>query len=667
MNMKNLKILFCLFFLLSIGSTNVWGATSYTLTGTTLNKTLTITGTGTMPDYPSKGAPWYNDRADIKTIVINEGVTHIGAYAFQGITYSYLTIPVSVKSFGARAFIDISSGTNREVYYKGTPNDWVDIDFPIASGATYPSSSPFYNNTSTNNHIYFYDQTSTETTIIAFSEGLETIKSNTFYYTGNITDIYIPHSVTEIQSKAFDHCSSLARITILNTTAPTAADDSFQNLPARASLFVPTGANGTSGAGGFKKLPWYDSTGGGKGPYYIGSSDTDKSYTTTGNNFGTGKVYPLSGSGSGFTWALSLDGTLSITGSGTLPTSFTGDSYNSDNILPWARFRRMINKVIVQANGSDISSLGNIIQYCYAIKEIEIQQTTIPTGTYTINDTFRKSTDKVTLLVKANPTYISKAKSTAPWSSNSSRIQLGLNEPAVFDEGENFSALKEAIETYVDITPIDLQLKRSLSNEYYNTFCSPVDMTGAEVTAMFGAETELVEFDGTEIINDTLRLKFNPATSITAGKPYLIWPKSPVSNPTFTDVNPASIATSGSIVSGTHADFHGTLAPVDASDYAEDKNFIFLLADNKLTYATGGTLKGMRAYFLLEEDTPASVMAKRPVLQIGNGENTTTDLGQVPSDKIQCTKVLRDGQIYILRGEKAYNLQGIEIDRPNKL
>ena len=184
---------------------------------------------------------------------------------------------------------------------------------------------------------------------------------------------------------------------------------------------------------------------------------------------------------------------------------------------------------------------------------------------------------------------------------------------------------------------------------------------------MFGAETELVEFDGTEIKDGVLNLKFKDASSITAGTPYLIQPAVAVSNPTFTDVNPASIATSGSIVSGTHADFHGTLAPVDASDYAEDKNFIFLLANNKLTYATSGTLKGMRAYFLLKKGTPSSVMAKRPVLQIGNGENTTTDLGQVPSDKIQCTKVLRDGQIYILRGEKAYNLQGIEIDRPNKL
>ena len=35
-----------------------------------------------------------------------------------------------------------------------------------------------------------------------------------------------------------------------------------------------------------------------------------------------------------------------------------------------------------------------------------------------------------------------------------------------------------------------------------------------------------------------------------------------------------------------------------------------------------------------------------------------TSVEQVPSDQVQCTKVLRDGQIFILRGEKVYNAQG---------
>ena len=46
-----------------------------------------------------------------------------------------------------------------------------------------------------------------------------------------------------------------------------------------------------------------------------------------------------------------------------------------------------------------------------------------------------------------------------------------------------------------------------------------------------------------------------------------------------------------------------------------------------------------------------------------SGEFTTTgevptSVDQVPSDQVQCTKVLRDGQIFILRGDKVYNAQG---------
>ena len=59
---------------------------------------------------------------------------------------------ICCDTFGIRAFNSISSGSSRKIYYKGTPNQWAGIDFAMADGASYPSSHPFYNNTSTNNH-----------------------------------------------------------------------------------------------------------------------------------------------------------------------------------------------------------------------------------------------------------------------------------------------------------------------------------------------------------------------------------------------------------------------------------------------------------------------------------------------------------------------------------
>ena len=57
---------------------------TWNLTG---NGVLTISGTGAMSNYTSSSpsrAPWYSNRSSIKSVVIEEGVTSIGEYAFNG-------------------------------------------------------------------------------------------------------------------------------------------------------------------------------------------------------------------------------------------------------------------------------------------------------------------------------------------------------------------------------------------------------------------------------------------------------------------------------------------------------------------------------------------------------------------------------------------------------
>ncbi|MBQ3768794.1 MAG: leucine-rich repeat protein [Prevotella sp.] len=69
--------------------------------------TLTISGTGAMADYTDANyQPWAANRLAIKTIVINEGVTSIGKYAFsncESVT-SGVSIPASVTSIGNYSF-----------------------------------------------------------------------------------------------------------------------------------------------------------------------------------------------------------------------------------------------------------------------------------------------------------------------------------------------------------------------------------------------------------------------------------------------------------------------------------------------------------------------------------------------------------------------------------
>ena len=678
--MKNLKILFCLFFLLSIGSTNVWGAVNegeeYSWNSST--KTLTIHKAGDFADgiigdygVTTNKPEWkdsYSDEA-IK-IIIADGITTIGTQNFNNFSkLQTIVLPASLATIKQGAFA--SCPKLQEVLFKGSPDEWASIDFQ-SSDANY-HSYPFSTSTAETRKFAFYytSGSASESVNIVLTSAISQIKPYAFYKATNVVDVYIPGTITTIGNHAID--CSITNLYVNKKKAPGTGTTSISWKKTGTTLYVPEGATSS-----YKSKPYYNSTSESTtGAKNIGASSDYSGIRASGIG-GTGNTYKMNGNFDNIAWSLDTTGTLLLYGTGSISTNYSGTSFGSSINLPWGRFRRLVNKVIIRPNGEDIADLNTIIKYAYALNSIVIEQTSIPTcgvvatnGSTSFDALFDQSKNVVLKIKPASLTNASASRlGSAPW--NDAKLDIQLSDDLVIDQasGDNSTILTNC-STYVE-KPVNVQLTRStLSSEMYNTFCSPVNMTEAEVTAMFGAETELVEFDGTEIKDGVLNLKFKKTTSITAGTPYLIQPAVAVSNPTFTDVNPASIATSGSIaevVGETHADFYGTLAPVEvSSDYAENKNFIFLLADNKLTYATGGTLKGMRAYFLLKKGTPSSVMAKRPVLQISNGENTTTDLGQVPSDKIQCTKVLRDGQIYILRGEKAYNLQGIEIDRPNKL
>ncbi|MCL1938035.1 MAG: leucine-rich repeat domain-containing protein, partial [Candidatus Azobacteroides sp.] len=107
---------FCVFTNKAIGQTwdcgNHGAPVSATLSGSGNNCTLTINGSGNMADFniSEGGIPWNTYLSNIKTIVINNGVTNIGNIAFQGCTnLESVTIPLSVTKIGVRAFKDCSS------------------------------------------------------------------------------------------------------------------------------------------------------------------------------------------------------------------------------------------------------------------------------------------------------------------------------------------------------------------------------------------------------------------------------------------------------------------------------------------------------------------------------------------------------------------------------
>ena len=92
---------------------NIGTPTATDVTATLTGGTLTISGTGKMQDFASSTIPWSSVSNSITALVIQNGVTNIGNYAFyncSGLTGT-LTIPDSVTSIGNYAFYNCSGLT----------------------------------------------------------------------------------------------------------------------------------------------------------------------------------------------------------------------------------------------------------------------------------------------------------------------------------------------------------------------------------------------------------------------------------------------------------------------------------------------------------------------------------------------------------------------------
>lgn len=66
--------------------------------------TLTVSGNGEMKDYYNSHAPWESNRANIKKIVIDNGVTSIGDWAFRLTAATSVSLPEGLTRIGDSAF-----------------------------------------------------------------------------------------------------------------------------------------------------------------------------------------------------------------------------------------------------------------------------------------------------------------------------------------------------------------------------------------------------------------------------------------------------------------------------------------------------------------------------------------------------------------------------------
>jgi hypothetical protein len=165
----------------------------------------------------------------------------------------------------------------------------------------------------------------------------------------------------------------------------------------------------------------------------------------------------------------------------------------------------------------------------------------------------------------------------------------------------------------------------------------------------------------------TLTLNFEDATTIEAGKPYLVkWASgNDIKDPMFTNVTISNTLTS---VTTDYVNFVGSFSPVSLT--GGDKSVLYLGANSTLYYPSADkTVNSCRAVFRLKgiEAGDLPQQARRFVLNFGDGETTTGIIG-IGSTRTDTDK--NDGYWYDLQGRKLSGKptqKGIYINHGNKV
>ena len=171
--------------------------------------TLTISGTGAMKDYDienNKSPVYMNSK--VKKVVIEDGVTSIGNYAFSGcLGLKSITIPDGITSIGDHAFdscINLRSITLPDsitsIGMRAFYNCWNVPSIIIPDGVTSIEDFTF--------------DSCISLTSITIPNSVTKIKSSAFHNCADLTSITIPDSVTSIGDSAFSDCGSLTTISL---------------------------------------------------------------------------------------------------------------------------------------------------------------------------------------------------------------------------------------------------------------------------------------------------------------------------------------------------------------------------------------------------------------------------------------------------------------------
>lgn len=192
-------------------------------------------------------------------------------------------------------------------------------------------------------------------------------------------------------------------------------------------------------------------------------------------------------------------------------------------------------------------------------------------------------------------------------------------------ENDNASKIKTANNAISDVS-----LTRTLEANIWNTFCVPFGFK-VENSALAGAKVK--EFD--KIDGTTMYMK--DATYVLPGRPYLVMPaETNIVNPTF-----SAVAIYDEAATKVGDDTYALIGIYSPKTISED-NIYGVKANGAIAKgAKGSTIKGLRAYFIINSSSPA---------KINFGDDETTGI-----ENIVTPTAISNQKVYNLNGQYVGN------------
>jgi len=196
------------------------------VTSTFTSKTLTITGTGAMPDFDFPNgnlAPWWNYEAlgmnaiseidfdikgNLKRVIIGDGVTNVGDYALFCLpAATQVTLPESVTRIGRYGIAMCSALTGMSI-----PKSVTEIgDFGLAGNGL---------------------------TAVTLPDGLQSLGRGAFDTCASLTNTTLPAAITAVPGKCFADCTKLLNVKYAGTVTAI-GDLAFESCKSLVTAPIP--------------------------------------------------------------------------------------------------------------------------------------------------------------------------------------------------------------------------------------------------------------------------------------------------------------------------------------------------------------------------------------------------------------------------------------------